>query len=82
MKAGVSNRLFMLFLLPTGIILTSCKVTAEKDTEYVESINAWKKTRYEALKDEDGYLALAGLYWPNPGENTYDSYTKYYRDYH
>ncbi len=73
MKAGISDWLFMLFLLLTGITLTGCNVTADEDTAYVESISAWKKIRYEALMDEDGYLALAGLYWLNPGENTYGS---------
>ena len=73
MKVCVSNRLFMLFLLLIGIILTGCNIKADEDPEYVESINAWKKIRYEALTNDDGYLVLAGLYWLNPGENSYGS---------
>ena len=73
MKVCVSNRLFMLFLLLIGIILTGCNIKADEDPEYVESVNAWKKIRYEALINDDGYLVLAVLYWLNPGENSYGS---------
>lgn len=73
MKICGLYRLFMLILLLTSIILISCEVKTDEDPAYVESINAWKKIRYEALTNEDGYLVLAGLYWLNPGENTYGS---------
>ncbi|WP_299756693.1 DUF1684 domain-containing protein [uncultured Pontibacter sp.] len=67
-----------------SIILSSCSQTqetnmqsiakvADTDSSYVASINQWHATRLENLQKEDGWLALAGLYWLEPGENTFGS---------
>lgn len=36
-------------------------------------VRQWRKERYEALRKEDGWLALAGLYWLSEGEQSVGS---------
>ncbi|WP_242927794.1 DUF1684 domain-containing protein [Pontibacter vulgaris] len=45
----------------------------ESGAAYVESINQWHQEREANLKKEDGWLALAGLFWLKPGTNTFGS---------
>ncbi|NDK55149.1 DUF1684 domain-containing protein [Pontibacter sp. BT213] len=40
---------------------------------YKVSIEEWHKERITNLKKEDGWLALAGLFWLEPGINTFGS---------
>jgi uncharacterized protein (DUF1684 family) len=40
---------------------------------YDEEMRAWRKSRIQELTGEDGWLALAGLYWLQPGKNTIGS---------
>jgi uncharacterized protein (DUF1684 family) len=40
---------------------------------YDEEVRAWRNSRIKELTGEDGWLALAGLYWLNPGKNTIGS---------
>ena len=47
--------------------------TTENTETYVASIDQWHQERIERLKKEDGWLALAGLFWLEPGENTFGS---------
>ncbi|OKL41942.1 DUF1684 domain-containing protein [Pontibacter flavimaris] len=68
-----------------GFILTSCsqqktdieaqsvETAMETDSSYVASIDAWHARRVENLQKEDGWLALAGLYWLEPGSNSFGS---------
>ncbi|WP_276499095.1 DUF1684 domain-containing protein [Pontibacter litorisediminis] len=67
-----------------GFILSSCSESqpadtqginqaAEADSGYVASIDAWHATRVQNLQKEDGWLALAGLYWLEPGSNSFGS---------
>lgn len=69
-----------------GFILASCSqnqpeadrqgsatATAEADTSYVASIDKWHAERVENLQKEDSWLALSGLYWLEPGSNTFGS---------
>jgi len=44
-------------------------MTATHKQEY----DAWHKSRMESLANPDGWLALAGLYWLNPGDNRFGS---------
>lgn len=37
--------------------------------EYEEQILQWRAKKYDDLVGENGWLALAGLYWLNPGRN-------------
>ena len=38
-------------------------------TSYPQSINEWRNDRNETIRSENGWLALAGLYWLKLGEN-------------
>lgn len=41
--------------------------------EYLKAHEVWKTERLAELKAPDGWLALAGLYWLEPGANTFGS---------
>lgn len=41
--------------------------------DYVETIDRWRAEAEERLRDEDGWLALAGLLWLQRGENPFGS---------
>ena len=43
------------------------------DTAYLQEIEALRKDRNEGLKQEDGWFALVGLFWLEPGENRFGS---------
>lgn len=43
------------------------------DSAYLQEIEAWRKDRNEGLKQEDGWFALVGLFWLEPGENRFGS---------
>lgn len=53
--------------------MQSIAKVADTDSSYVASIEEWHATRLDNLQKEDGWLALAGLYWLEPGENTFGS---------
>ena len=38
-------------------------------TEYENNILQWRSQKYESLVRENGWLALAGLFWLNEGRN-------------
>lgn len=40
-----------------------------KNTEYESQVLQWRAKRYESLTSENGWLALAGLYWLKDGRN-------------
>jgi uncharacterized protein (DUF1684 family) len=41
------------------------------DTAYEEQIQQWHQKRIESLKEESGWLNLAGLFWLEEGRNTF-----------
>ena len=43
------------------------------EAAYVKSMEQWHQQRLERLKDKNGWLSLAGLFWLEPGENTFGS---------
>ncbi|MFL6354321.1 MAG: DUF1684 domain-containing protein [Bryobacteraceae bacterium] len=47
--------------------------TASVPARYFESIREWQKERNAALRSEDGWLTLAGLFWLKPGDHTIGS---------
>lgn len=59
-----SNYWFFLLLLSSVLAFRS-------DSGYEEEIKSWHEKRVEALKKEDGWLNLAGLFWLNEGVNTF-----------
>ena len=40
-------------------------------TQYQEEIAAWRQWLDDSLKRENGWLALAGLFWLNEGDNSF-----------
>jgi hypothetical protein len=43
------------------------------DEDYRAAIANWREERQAKLRTDDGWLTLAGLFWLNPGENTFGS---------
>lgn len=46
---------------------------SEPDPEYTNRIRQWHQQRVESLKQENGWLNVAGLFWLREGENTFGS---------
>ena len=62
-------RFFIQWLFLAG----SFAARAQPDSAYQRSLNHWYEERYHALKAENGWLNLAGLFWLKPGANTFGS---------
>jgi uncharacterized protein len=62
--------LLAIFLLLT---ITSCTQKPNADPEYIKEIEDWDKRRVERLREENGWLNLAGLFWLKEGENKFGS---------
>lgn len=62
--------LLAIFLLLT---LFSCKQKPTADPEYLKEIKEWDQKRIERLREENGWLNLAGLFWLKDGENKFGS---------
>ena len=60
--------LLAIFLLLT---ITSCTQKPIADPEYIKEIEDWDKRRVERLREENGWLNLAGLFWLKEGENKF-----------
>ena len=41
------------------------------DTEYLASIEDWRRWRLETLQSDTGWLTVAGFHWLEPGDNTF-----------
>jgi len=63
----------MIAILTAGIPGDLMNSSPADSGSYDEQILAWRKTRVQDLTGEDGWLALAGLYWLHPGKNTIGS---------
>ncbi|HSN50177.1 MAG TPA: DUF1684 domain-containing protein, partial [Bacteroidales bacterium] len=58
------------------IALSSCHRQPPIDPDaYVKEIDQWHSERLDRLKDKNGWLSLAGLYWLQDGLNTFGSDT-------
>jgi uncharacterized protein (DUF1684 family) len=55
------------------LVLLSLSLQAQ--TDYKQSIDDWHQKRIEDLKKENGWLNLAGLFWLQPGKNSFGSGT-------
>lgn len=62
---------FIFLLLILTILSCTQKPTA--DPEYIKEIEEWDKKRVERLREENGWLNLAGLFWLKEGENKFGS---------
>jgi uncharacterized protein (DUF1684 family) len=52
-------------------IFATFKLIAQPSTNYNAEIEQWKIARINALKAENGWLNLVGLYWLNEGNNSF-----------
>lgn len=59
-------------LVPAAGYLTGSQ-KQEVDTEYAAKIKAWQQKRLQGLKNKNGWLSLAGLFWLKQGKNTFGS---------
>jgi len=72
MRGFYSNFTFSLLFF----LLIGCNSRAPlipDEAAYVESITQWQEQRLERLRDKDGWLTLAGLFWLEEGENSFGS---------
>jgi uncharacterized protein (DUF1684 family) len=62
-------------VLGSAIFFYSCgnKSPKAEKQQYNQTIREWRKQRLENLKQPDGWLNLAGLYWLKEGKNTLGS---------
>lgn len=65
-----------ILILSIATLLIGCNSANPVITDeaaYVESIETWQQQRLERLKNKDGWLTLAGLFWLEEGENSFGS---------
>jgi uncharacterized protein len=53
------------------IALTSTQIHAQDNTPYQKQIADWQAKRIQNLKAPNGWLNLVGLYWLDPGQNSF-----------
>jgi uncharacterized protein (DUF1684 family) len=61
----------MIFILSVGYLTGSQK--EEVDAGYAAEIKDWQQKRLQGLKNKNGWLSLAGLFWLEEGKNTFGS---------
>ena len=67
------RRIDVLIILLLLAVLSCKHNPSPADPVYLDALSKWKTERLEALKTPDGWLALAGLFWLQEGENTFGS---------
>ncbi len=60
-------------LITGGLLLTTFLLAAQ---DYQQELNTWYQKRAQSLIAENGWLNLAGLYWLEPGRNSFGSGNK------
>ena len=58
------------------LLMSSCwsePAVIQDEEAYAEEIKQWQESRIEKLKQRNGWLNLAGLYWLEEGESTFGS---------
>ncbi len=56
------------------MVLVSCQQQPTIDHDaYAKEMDQWHADRLSRLKDKNGWLALAGLFWLKEGSNTFGS---------
>ena len=71
LKISINSNLVILAAV-CAIVLSSISVLAQSD-KYIADIEQWHKKRIDRLKQPDGWLSLAGLFWLKEGENSFGS---------
>lgn len=63
---------FSIYIILFTITISGCQ-NKRDDSDYKQKINTWHQKRVEDLTQPDSWLSLAGLYWLQPGTNTFGS---------
>lgn len=58
-------------LASLGLLLFGCGPQPASDAGFQAELAAYRQARIDDLQDPEGWLSLAGLYWLNPGANTF-----------
>jgi len=67
-------RVLSFFLILLLSVISCFAQTDDFDLDkYKSNVNAWHARRIKALQKDTSWLTLAGLYWLDPGENTFGS---------
>lgn len=71
-----SRRILLFIALSLGLVgISACGTdSSEASPAYVQTIEAWRQERIDALMAPDGWPALAGLFWLEPGANTFGAH--------
>lgn len=69
---GILKDVWKIFSL---VVLTVMLFSFKTDDAYVREIKLWHEKREADLKTEQGWLNLAGLFWLEPGVNTFGADT-------
>lgn len=65
----------LLFIVIVANFFSGCQSSPpiRDEAAYLEEYQAWRQQRLERLKDKEGWLSLAGLYWLDEGVNRFGS---------
>jgi len=66
---------FSILFLFVSIVFFSFSSETD-DSDYEKEIKSWHKNRVEGLKNENGWLNLAGLFWLEEGRNSFGGNTE------
>ncbi len=67
---------FVLLIVTIAVLFSGCSSAPPlipDEAAYLEQTHAWQQQRLERLKDKDGWLSLAGLYWLDEGISRFGS---------
>lgn len=72
----MKSLLYLLILFTAVLIFTECDNSPQliqDPAAYITSVEDWQHERLEGLKDKNGWLNLAGIYWLKEGVQTFGS---------
>jgi len=72
----MKKNIFFLAILTIALLIYSCKnenLVQKGSPEYISEVEQWDQKRISRLKEETGWLNLAGLFWLKEGENKFGS---------
>ena len=74
-RLNIFNKWKLWLLLIPGFLIGACQQTEEAMDEetHREVVEAWHEDRIASLKEPDGWLKVAGLFWLDEGVNTFGS---------
>jgi uncharacterized protein (DUF1684 family) len=59
--------------LVVSVVVSAGATAAADDATYIASVQKWRADREAKLKADDGWLAVAGLFWLHDGDNKFGS---------